>query len=157
MRMLAALISAALLASSPILADDKPLEGDLAKMQGKWTGKAGPEKNFEIKIEIKGKAVTVFFTPPDGDEIQIKGELKVDEKAKPHKTMDWTKFKNPVNGDEMPDNFALYEIKDDEFKVCSGGPGNDRPAKFEDGDDGMPSLIVFKKVKEEKKEEKKDK
>ena len=77
------------------------------------------------------------------------------EAAKPHKTIDWTNFK--ANGDDVPDNFGVYELKDDEFKVCNGGPGNDRPKKFEDAGDGMPSVVVFKRVKEEKKEEKKDK
>jgi uncharacterized protein (TIGR03067 family) len=144
MRILSAtcLVLATALGAAP--ADDAP-QGDLAKLQGKWTTMAGPEKNIPLTLEIKGTAVTVNVTTPDGDAHTLKGEIKVDEKAKP-KALDWVKLKT-ADGDERPDNPAIYELDGDTFKVCNGGHDNPRPTEFKEGEGGF-SLLTFKRVKD---------
>ncbi|AGA25090.1 TIGR03067 domain-containing protein [Singulisphaera acidiphila] len=128
-------------------ADDAP-QGDLGKFQGKWKTTIGPEKNFTLSILIKGKAVTASGSAPDGQGFEIKGEIKLDETAKPVKTVDWVKFTGP-DGNEAPDNKGLYELVDaDTIKICNGGPGKDRPTEFKDGDDGHPSVLVLKRDKD---------
>lgn len=129
-------------------ADDDAPKGDLGKFQGKWKATVGPEKNVTLSILIKKSAVTATIAAPDGQEFEIKGEIKLDETAKPTKTVDWVKFIGP-DGNEAPDNKGLYELVDaDTIKVCNGGPGNDRPTEFKDGDGGNPSLIILKRAKD---------
>src|SRR5262249_52431102 len=84
-------------------------------------------------------------TSPQGDDFELRGEIKLDETAKPHKALDWVKFVD-LQGNEIAENRAIYEIVDaDTIRVCSGGPGGDRPTEFEDGDGGRPNLIVLKR------------
>ncbi|MFO0951975.1 MAG: TIGR03067 domain-containing protein [Isosphaeraceae bacterium] len=127
---------------------DKPsaeLKGDLAKFQGTWTGEAGPERNIPISVEVKGTDVTISLTTPDGDERSMKGELRLDESAKPHKAITWHHFVRP-DGSEAPENLGIYAFEgDDTLKVCSGGPGNERPTEFKAGEGGPPNLIVLKR------------
>lgn len=128
--------------------DSDAPKGDLGKFQGKWKAMVGPEKNVPVSILIKGKVVTLSITPPDGQALEIKGEIKVDESAKPTKTVDWVKFTGP-DGDDAPDNKGIYEIVDaDTIKVCNGGPGRERPTEFKDGDDGHPHMIVLNRDKD---------
>jgi uncharacterized protein (TIGR03067 family) len=134
------------------LADDKAPAGDLAKLQGKWKGTIG-QGELEVTVEIKDTTVTASYVSGQGENVSLKGKLKVDDKAQP-KTVDWVEFKRD-NGDEMPDNLAIYELSGDEWKICNGGPGNPRPTEFKNGDDGQPSLITLKRVKEEKKSDSK--
>ena len=123
-------------------------KGDLAKLQGDWTAKVGPEKNIEMVITIKGNTVTLKFDTPANGEVELKGELKIDEAAKPQKTIDWVKFIGP-NGEAAPENLGIYDFPDaDTVRFCSGGPGNERPTEFKQGEGGPPNLVVVKRKKE---------
>lgn len=123
-------------------------KGDLAKFQGKWTTKIGPDKDFVLKLTIQGNGVTLSGTTREGEDFSLKGEMKLDETAKPKKSLDWVHFQGP-EGRDLPDNLALYEIKDaDTIEVCSGGPGNDRPTEFKEGEGGPPHIIVLKRAKD---------
>ena len=149
---LAALILAA--SATATLAQDKDKKedapkGDLAKVQGKWTAMVGPEKNIPIVVEFKGKVAIILATIQER-ELNIKGEIKLDETKTP-KQWDWTKFES--EGNHIEDNLALYKFDGEKLVLCSGGPGNPRPTEFKDGDGGMPSLIEFTRVKDEKKDE----
>jgi uncharacterized protein (TIGR03067 family) len=129
------------------MADDKATKGDLAKFQGKWTTQIGPEKNIALKVTFAEQKVTVSGTSPQGDAFEIHGEIKLNDSAKPHKTLDWVKFVDQ-QGNEIGENLAIYEIVDaDTIRICSGGPGGDRPTEFKAGDGGRPSLIVLKREK----------
>jgi uncharacterized protein (TIGR03067 family) len=127
------------------------LKGDLAKFQGKWTGKAGPEKNYAVTVVFTGKTCTAKVTTPDGQEFEVKGELALNEAAKPHKTIDWKNFKGP-NGDDFQDNPGLYTFKDDNtLEICNGGPGKERPTEFKVGDGEDPQLFTLKREPAAKK------
>jgi uncharacterized protein (TIGR03067 family) len=126
-------------------ADDAP-QGDLGKLQGKWTAMAGPNKDVPLTLEIKGNQATAIFTTPEGEKRTLKGEIRLDEKAKP-KTLDWVKFKTS-DGDELPDNLAIYELDGDSFKVCNGGRDNPRPTEFKESGEAGFSLLTFKRQKD---------
>jgi uncharacterized protein (TIGR03067 family) len=134
---------------SPTLADD-PTKGDLAKVQGKWKGMVGREKNIPLVIEVKGNAATLTATRPEGDDFVLNGEVKLDDQAKPKK-WDWMKFTGP-GGQEAPDNLGIYELEGDTLKICNGGPGNERPTEFKAGENGPPNLLTLTRVKEESKD-----
>lgn len=126
-------------------ADEAP-KGDLARLQGMWSADVGPDKDVPIRLTFKGKAVTLAVTL-DGKDFEVKGEIELDDAAKPHKTIDWVKFVGP-QGDEAPANLGIYEFEDaDTVKVCNGGPGNERPAEFKAGEQGPPNLLVLKRDK----------
>jgi len=139
----AAILSLGLLVARAPAADEP--KGDLAKIQGSWTAKIGPDKDIPITVTIKGNAVDLVGTTPNGDDFKLKGEIKLDEKASP-KTLDWAKFTGP-QGNEIPENLGIYKLDGDNWTVCSGGPGNERPAKFEAGEGGPPSLTTWTRVK----------
>ena len=131
-------------------ADPKPT-GDLAKFQGKWTGKFGPNGGLDAKITITGKTVEFKILTPDGQDFTLNGEIKVNEVAKPFKTIDWVNFKFDDNG--IPDNLGIYKIEDaDTIKLCLGGPSNARPSEFK-SEEGGPQETTLKRVvdKEEEK------
>jgi uncharacterized protein (TIGR03067 family) len=127
--------------------DDAAPSGDLAKLQGSWTAKVGPEENIPITLEVRDRKVTIKGTRPDGQDFTLSGEIKVDDKASP-KTVDWVKFTN-AQGDEVPANLGIYKLDGDSLVVCSGGPGNERPTEFKKGDQGPPQLITFARKKPE--------
>jgi uncharacterized protein (TIGR03067 family) len=119
------------------------LTGDLAKLQGRWSGKAGREQTTSVTVTIQGTSASFSISGPRGQR-QSKGEIKLDENAKPHKTLDWLNF-TTSSGESAPSNLAIYTLKGDTLTVCSGGPGNERPTEFKAGERGRPSLIVLTK------------
>lgn len=127
-------------------ADDPPPEGDLARLQGRWTATIGPEMDIPIVVEIKGKNVTVSFSNQQGEKVDIKGEVKLDENASP-KTCDWVNFTEP-DGTAADPNLGIYTLDGDNFTVCNGGPNRPRPTEFKDGEGGAPHLIKLKRVKD---------
>jgi uncharacterized protein (TIGR03067 family) len=140
MRLLVLLMSFLTVAAS---ADDKPLEGDLAKLQGTWTGKYGPDE-IDLTIKIDKEKVTIKGDLSDRS-FEIHGEVKLDEKAS-LKRFDWHKFTSAA-GEPLPDRLAIYKIEGDSLTICTGGPGGTRPAEFKAGDDGTPSLTVYTRNK----------
>ena len=141
-RLLSAFAVLALLAV-PAFADekDKPAKGDLAKFQGTWTTKAGANQEVAVVLSFKENTTHVKFTTGDGQTFEIDGEIKLNDSARPHKTIDWVKFKTP-QGDDAPDNLGIYEFTDDDtLKVCNGGPSNERPTEFKAGENGAPPQL----------------
>jgi uncharacterized protein (TIGR03067 family) len=148
-------IAVLLLTTLPSRADDAP-KGDLKKLQGKWTTKVGIDKNIDVVLEFKGQAATGKVTTADGQEFELKGEIVVNDEAKPHKTIDWVKFTGP-DGQSIADNLGIYNFEsDDEVTVCNGGPGNARPTEFKAGESGDPQVVSLKREKAAKDEAKGD-
>jgi uncharacterized protein (TIGR03067 family) len=144
----AAVLAAATPAARPAAADDPPVKGDLAKLQGTWSAKVGPEKNVLIVVTFKGSDVALKVSAPNGREYETTGAVKLDDQAKPHKTVDWVKFTNAM-GEAVPENLGLYEFVDaDTLRVCTGGPGNERPTEFKAGEGGPPQLFTLKRDQE---------
>jgi uncharacterized protein (TIGR03067 family) len=143
MRVPLAVIGIVLVSALPSLAQEPT--GDLKALQGAWTGMVGPNKDFPITLTFEKSSVTISLTTPEGEEVTIKGEIKLDESKTPRQ-LDWINFTLP-DGTKPETNLAIYEIKGDEFKVCSGGPGQDRPTEFKDDPNGMPNLVVFTRKK----------
>src|SRR5260370_39266220 len=77
-----------LVAASP---PDEAITGDLAKLQGSWTTKAGPKRDIPVTMAIKGRQVIVDIASPLGLAFHAEGRLKIDDTVSP-KTIDWLEF-----------------------------------------------------------------
>lgn len=137
-------ISALLTLHSSLNADDAKKELD--KLQGKWkvekgehSGNALPEEAMQkIKIEVKGDKMLATV---DGNMVEI--TMKLDPSTKP-KIIDLT----TETGDEKGKvKQAIYELKDDEWKICLDNNGKDRPTEFGTKADADQVFVVLKKVK----------
>ncbi len=134
-------LPAAPAASAPA---DEALGGDLARLQGDWTVKAGPKRDIPVTMTIRGRSVSVDVASPLGLTIHAEGTIKIDETASP-KTVDWVGF-SIVDGQDMPEVLGLYELKDGAFKIVNGGPNNGRPAEFKKGDGALADVLVFSRA-----------
>jgi uncharacterized protein (TIGR03067 family) len=124
----------------------KELRGDLAKIQGTWSTKAGQRGKMEILITIDGHAVLVDIKPPIGPRFKVKGEVSIDESVSP-KTLTWSGFKSP-DGSEIAEIAAIYRFEGDNWVVCNGGPSNPRPTDFVPGDGVLAQLLTFQRSEE---------
>jgi uncharacterized protein (TIGR03067 family) len=122
-------------------ADGPALSGDLAKLQGQWTATFGPQ-NIVVVLTIQGNGALLAFTGANGQSLKSTGEIKIDETAKPQKTLDWVKFTTQT-GDLAPANLGIYKLSADSITICNGGPGNERPTEFKAGEGGQPQLFVL--------------
>lgn len=128
-------------------AADKPLPGDLAKIQGTWLAKTGPDDEILIKLMVKDNTYTASYDSGDGTKVEIRGEVRMNDKATPNKTADF--FKTQRNdGEDTRDNLGIYEVTADTFKLCVGGAGNERPTEFKGGERGTPLLLNFTRKKD---------
>jgi uncharacterized protein (TIGR03067 family) len=122
------------------------VEGDLARLQGRWVAKAGHRRNIVVKLEVEGRHASVEVTTPQGVKIRGKGELRLNEGTQP-RGLDWVGFSGP-DGQEFPEIAAIYRIEGQTFRVCNGGPNNARPSEFRPGDGLLADVHVFERVKE---------
>lgn len=141
----ALLIAAFPLALALARADEPAAKDDLAKLQGEWKTMIGANKDRPVTFSIKDKAIAVKFTTGDGDTLNLKGEIKLNDSASP-RTIDFVKFKN--NGEDMEDSLGLYKVDGDKLTVCVGAPGEPRPGDFKAGEgDEPPHLWTFTRPK----------
>jgi uncharacterized protein (TIGR03067 family) len=135
--------SCALLVVSIGIVRGQALEGDLARLQGRWvTTATGPRQRTSSTAYIDIKGTTVRFTVKmqNGRSSGTTGQLRIDETANP-KTIDFIGTKSGL--DERPDNFGIYELKSDTLTLCTGGPGARRPTRFQGSALGYPNLITY--------------
>jgi hypothetical protein len=155
MRSLFLLLAVALaLLAHPAYSDDTPLKGDLAKLQGVWKGKTGRDGFFDSVMTIKGDAGTFDNTTKDGRKIGLKYKLTVNDKAKPHKTMDHSEIVRYGGSGKGPEHvYCIYEFIDENTVRFSNG-FDKYPTEFKDDDDRQPFQFTLKRVTEKKDKDK---
>lgn len=117
---LAALIVAPALPRA--FADDEKVDGDLKKMQGQWSTKAG--NGDKVTYTIDGKRLKVV-APSRTYEIV----LTLVEDAKPEKTIDFKIIEAPEDAKGQTSK-GIYKFDGEKFVFCFA-PQGDRPAKYE--------------------------
>ncbi len=114
---------ALMIPSASLRAADDKVDGDLKKVQGKWSV---PSANGEGKVTytITGKKLKVV-APSRTYEM----ELTLDEAAKPEKSIDFKIVEGP---DDAKGNTSkgIYKFDGEKFVFCFA-PQGDRPTKFE--------------------------
>ena len=138
----ALLVSAFFVAAAPAAAAE--IQGDLARLQGRWTAQAGPRRDILVVLEVEGHRIRVGITTPLGLALRVRGELALDETTAP-RALSWTKL-SVLDGQDLPDIPAIYDLRDDAFRVCNGGPNGDRPTEFQAGDGILADLLTFRRA-----------
>ena len=119
-------------------------DGDLNRLQGRWTAKAGTRHEIHVVIEIKGRGVCAAIKTPQGLDFQVQGELKLDETTSP-RSLDWKKLIGP-DQQPLPEIAAVYKIDGDTFTVCNGGFLGARPKEFKPGEGVLADVVVFHRL-----------
>lgn len=149
-RLLCAVVFVAVAVASPAVAQDKAAEGDMKKLQGKWSAK-GPD-GTPITFAFEGNKISIKLVAPSGEERTIEGVCALDEKVTP-RAMTWTSVK--VRNKDVPDLTAIYALTDDDTLKIAGVGGTSRPKEFiEKGKElpGMrPNTMTLTRAKDEEK------
>jgi uncharacterized protein (TIGR03067 family) len=119
-------------------------DGDLNRLQGRWTAQAGTRHEIHVVIEIKGRGVCAAIQTPQGLDFQVQGELKLDETTSP-RSLDWKKLTGP-DQQPLPEIAAVYKIDGDTFTVCNGGFLGARPKEFKPGEGALADVVVFHRL-----------
>ena len=129
-------------------AADEPIKGDLARLQGTWTGRTMRDGVLQSTMNIKGDVCSFDNVSPNGEKIGFTSKIEVNEQAKPHKTIDHTDIIRYGGSGNGPDHIlGIYEFVDDNtIKFCNGF--DKRPTEFKNGDGGR--LIMFTLKRETK-------
>ena len=126
-------------------AGEAPVEGDLARLQGRWVTKAGARRNIVVVLDVEGRTAKVDITTPQGLKFHATGELRINEAVAP-RALDWVGFSG-LDSQDLPDIPAIYEIVGETFKVCNGGPNSPRPSEFKPGENILADIHVFERTK----------
>lgn len=129
-----ATISTALALAASVRAQT-PLEGDLARLQGKWwakmkVGNTGGE--FLVVMTIEQDMLT--STGSDGT-----SRIRLDETTTP-KQIDMVETHNKDL--KAPDMFGIYELKGDSLKICLS-LGKNRPKVFRASPKDFINVVVY--------------
>ncbi len=124
------LFAAVLIAADP---SDDAATKDLAKFQGNWTlisaerdGKKTPEEEAKkIKLTIQGNK---FVLRKDSVVIS-EGTMTLDPSKRPRE-VDESITTGPNKGKVFS---AIYEIDDEQHKICFAAAGKERPPEFSSG------------------------
>ncbi|QEH33539.1 hypothetical protein OJF2_20410 [Aquisphaera giovannonii] len=134
--------------TSPAVLGGEAIRGDLAQLQGRWSATTGAKKQVQVVMTIQGRDVSVAIKTPTGTDIQVTGELKLDESTSP-RSLDWTKFTGP-DEQPLPEVAAVYKVEGDTFTVCNGGFLGKRPREFKPGDGVFADVVVFRRLPSDK-------
>jgi hypothetical protein len=127
-------------------ADDKPLTGDMAKIQGTWKGQTGRDGQFQTVMTLKGNTGKVDNTTSTGDKIGLAYKFEIDDKAKPYKTIriyDIVRYGGNGRGPEQV--YGIYEFVDaNTIRFCNGFDGK-YPTEFKDSEGRSSLLFTLKR------------
>lgn len=138
------LFAAVLIAADP---SDDAAKKDLAKFQGNWSlisaerdGKKTPDEDAKkIKLTIQGNK---FVLRKDSVVIS-EGTMTLDPSKKP-KEIEETITTGPNKGKVFS---AIYEIDDEQHKICFAAAGKERPTEFSSLPGSGQLLQVWKREK----------
>lgn len=127
--------------------DNKPVEKDMARLQGEWSLVSGTADGFPIpesmlpdsKRVCKGDELTATV----GGQLVLKARITIDPSRRP-KTIDYDVIDGPTKGKK---HLGIYELDGDVFKSCFGAPGAGRPTSFVSKQGDKQTSTVWKRAK----------
>ena len=119
--------------------DSRAMDGTWQPLSAELAGKPWPKEILDaIKLIVKDDQYTVQI-----GEQSDEGTVKRDPDKSP-KTMDITGKKGPNEGKTF---LVIYELKDDELRVCYDLSGKSRPTEFATKADTQLFLVTYLRVK----------
>jgi uncharacterized protein (TIGR03067 family) len=116
--------------------DDKPLTGDLAKLQGTWKGKTGQDGRFESVMTLKRDTGALDNTTADGSKMGLTYKFEIDEKAEPKRIHTYEIVRYGGNGSGPEHVYGIYRFIDENtVEFCNGFNGQ-YPTEFKGGEPG---------------------
>ncbi|MCC6419095.1 MAG: TIGR03067 domain-containing protein [Gemmataceae bacterium] len=129
---------------------DEASKKDLRAMEGAWSvvvheadgKKTTPEeaRMAESKLVVKDGKYTVVL----GDRQRTTGTIRLDAGKSP-KQIDAIAADGPYKDQAMP---GIYEIKEDEMRICFAQPGKERPKQFSTAAGTGQILLGYKRAKQ---------
>ena len=122
-------------------------QNDLERLQGEWSctlkirgGQKQPEEAIEtIFREVVKDTMTISLF----DKPLQKMKIKLNEKTSP-KEVDVEFLDGPNKGKVA---LGIYDVTNDEFKICNSNPGQPRPTAFESKEGTQTAYSVWKRSK----------
>jgi uncharacterized protein (TIGR03067 family) len=118
----------------PIATDDikEAIMKDMKALAATWTVVSAERDGKKLSDEqIAGITFNIDGTGraslKKGDHLIFDGTIEVDPSKTP-KALDATQTSEGENQGKT--TLSIYEVEGDTFKICSAGPGKDRPAEF---------------------------
>ncbi len=127
------------LAARGTVADDSTLPAALKALQGTWV--TSENDNLEAKWVFKGE---ILETTVNG--MDYVGKIKLDDKAKPHATLDIALTEGPEDSKGKTAK-AIYKLDGEKLVISVSVPGHDRPKDFEP----VPDEVYLFELKKQKK------
>jgi uncharacterized protein (TIGR03067 family) len=148
MRAISVFLTAALVISSPssmpaLAGAAVPVDSDLARLQGRWTARAGAHREIRVTLQIHETRADVAIATPQGLRINVRGEVKLDNSTLPHR-VDWIKFTG-ADQQQFPLIPGIYSLEQNQFTVCTGGLNGSRPREFKAGDGVLTEVVTFRR------------
>ena len=109
----------------------------LKAIQGTWV--TSENDSIDAKWEIKGETLKASVNG-----MEYVGKLKVDDKAKPHSTLDIELTDGPEDAKGKTAK-AVYKLDGDKLVIAVAVPGRDRPKDFEPAPDEVHLFELKKK------------
>jgi uncharacterized protein (TIGR03067 family) len=106
-----------------VAADDSADSPALKALEGTWT--TSETDNLDAMWVFKGDVVEVTVNG-----MEYKGKVKVDDKAKPHATLDVALTEGPEESKGKTGK-AIYKLDGEKLVLSVSQPGHDRPKDFE--------------------------
>jgi uncharacterized protein (TIGR03067 family) len=119
--------------------DEAAESAALKAIQGTWV--TAENSDLDAKWVFKGEKLTASVNGTD-----YEGKVKVDDKAKPHATLDIELTEGPEDAKGKIAK-AVYKLEGEKLIVAVSHPGGDRPKDFEPKPD---EVYVFELKKEKK-------
>ncbi len=117
------LISLAAGVATRSAADDSAISPAIKAIQGTWV--TSENDALDAKWAFKGETVEVSVNGAD-----YTGKIKVDDKAKPHATLDVAISEGPEESKGKTGK-AIYKLDGEKLVISVTRPGQDRPKDFE--------------------------
>ena len=114
---------AAGVATRSAAADDSAISPAIKAIQGTWV--TSENDALDAKWAFKGETVEVSVNGAD-----YTGKIKVDDKAKPHATLDVAISEGPEESKGKTGK-AIYKLDGEKLVITVSRPGQDRPKDFE--------------------------
>ena len=117
------LATAAAFAPRCAVADDSAASPALKALEGTWT--TSETDSLDAKWIFKGDVVEVSVNG-----MEYKGKVKIDDKAKPHATLDVAVTEGPDESKGKTGK-GIFKLDGEKLVLSVSQPGHDRPKDFE--------------------------